>query len=581
MGGPRGVLVRAVPARPPPLAPLPRDNRPVDAGRSRALNELSRRTGATRRSGRRGRALKPMTHSFDDYSPLQRALLTICVMLAVIMQALDTTIANVALPYMQGSLSTTQDQINWVLTSYIVASAIMTAPVGWAASRFGRKRLFIIAAIGFTAASMLCGIAQTIGQMVGFRLLQGVFGAGLMPLAQSVMLDIYPVEKRGSAMATFGMGVMLGPIMGPTLGGWLTDSYSWRWVFYVNLPFGALTAIGLAILMRRERANYRTPFSWMGFLSLGLGIGALQLMLDRGQDLGWFDSGEIVAEALLSIVGFYFFFADAATTDRPFIPLRMFRDRNFALANAIMFLNGLILLATMALLTPFLQTLLGYPVLTSGYLLGVRGIGTFLSMMVVGRLLNRGVEPRGLMLVGWSVATYALWQMSGWNAETPARVIIVTSITQGAGLGLVFVPLQTVGYSTLPAEFRTHGAAMWTLIRNIGSSVGISLMVANLVNNTAIFHSQIAEFVTPFNDAMRLPDVAGKFAASSAQGLAALDGLVTQQAVTIAYANDFLIMAYFSLIGLPLILMFQPTKAASPTRAGATPRLDEPQAVAD
>ncbi len=522
-----------------------------------------------------------MTHSFDDYSPLQRALLTICVMLAVIMQALDTTIANVALPYMQGSLSTTQDQINWVLTSYIVASAIMTAPVGWAASRFGRKNLFIIAAIGFTVASMLCGVAQTIGQMVGFRLLQGVFGAGLMPLAQSVMLDIYPVEKRGSAMATFGMGVMLGPIMGPTLGGWLTDSYSWRWVFYVNLPFGALTAIGLAILMRRERANYRTPFSWMGFLSLGLGIGALQLMLDREQDLGWFDSGEIVAEAILSIVGFYFFFADAATTGRPFIPLRMFRDRNFALANAIMFLNGLILLATMALLTPFLQTLLGYPVLTSGYLLGVRGIGTLLSMMVVGRLLNRGVEPRGLMLVGWSVATYALWQMSGWNAETPARMIIVTSITQGAGLGLVFVPLQTVGYSTLPAEFRTHGAAMWTLIRNIGSSVGISLMVANLVNNTAIFHSQIAEFVTPFNEAMRLPDVAGKFATTSPQGLAALDGLVTQQAVTIAYANDFLIMAYFSLIGLPLILMFQPTKAASPTRAGATPRLDEPQAVAD
>ena len=233
-------------------------------------------------------------------------------------------------------------------------------------------------------------------------------------------------------------------------------------------------------------------------------------MLDRGQDLGWFDSGEIVVEAILSVVGFYFFFADAATTDRPFIPLRMFRDRNFALANAIMFLNGLILLATMALLTPFLQTLLGYPVLTSGYLLGVRGIGTLLSMMVVGRLLNRGVEPRGLMLVGWSVATYALWQMSGWNAETPARLIIVTSITQGAGLGLVFVPLQTVGYSTLPAEFRTHGAAMWTLIRNIGSSVGISLMVANLVNNTAIFHSQIAEFVTPFNDAMKLPDVAGQ-----------------------------------------------------------------------
>ena len=262
-----------------------------------------------------------MTDPLNDYTPARRTLLTICVMLAVIMQALDTTIANVALPYMQGSLSTTQDQINWVLTSYIVASAIMTSPVGWAASRFGRKRLFVLSAIGFTLASMLCGVAQTIGQMVGFRLLQGVFGAGLVPLAQAVMLDIYPVEKRGSAMATFGMGVMLGPIMGPTLGGWLTNSYSWRWVFYVNLPFGALTAFGLALLMR-ETPKHRAPFSWMGFLSLSLGIGALQLMLDRGQDLGWFDSGEMVLEAIVSVVGFYFFFADAGTTNRPFIPLR-------------------------------------------------------------------------------------------------------------------------------------------------------------------------------------------------------------------------------------------------------------------
>jgi DHA2 family multidrug resistance protein len=524
---------------------------------------------AARLAPQRGaaRGLDLMTDSLNDYSPVRRALLTICVMLAVIMQALDTTIANVALPYMQGSLSTTQDQINWVLTSYIVASAIMTSPIGWAASRFGHKKLFIACAAGFTLASMLCGIAQTIGQMVGFRLLQGVFGAGLVPLAQSVMLDIYPAEKRGSSMATFGMGVMLGPIMGPTLGGWLTDSYSWRWVFYVNLPFGALTVLGLAILMR-ETPIRRAPFSWMGFLSLSLGIGALQLMLDRGQDLGWFESGEIVAEAILSAVGFYFFFADAATTDRPFIPLRMFLDRNFAIANGMMFLNGLILLATMALLTPFLQTLLGYPVLTSGMMLGARGIGTLFSMMLVGRLLNRGVEPRGLMLVGWSIATYALWQMSGWNAETPANLIIVTSITQGAGLGLVFVPLQTVGYATLPAEFRTHGAAMWTLIRNIGSSVGISLMIANLVNNTAVFHSQLVEFVTPFNDAMRLPNAAGAIPLTPAQGLAVLDGLVTQQAVTIAYCNNFLLMAYFSLIAFPLMLMFHTPKLA-PTLVGA------------
>ena len=520
-----------------------------------------------------------MTGSFDDFSPARRTLLTICVMLAVIMQALDMTIANVALPYMQGSLSTTQDQINWVLTSYIVASAIMTAPIGWAANQFGHKRLFIACAAGFTLASMLCGVAQTIGQMVGFRLLQGVFGAGLVPLAQSTMLDIYPPEKRGSSMATFGMGVMLGPIMGPTLGGWLTDSYSWRWVFYVNLPFGALTVLGLALLMRETR-TLRTPFSWLGFLSLSLGVGALQLMLDRGQDQGWFAASEIVVEAILAAAGFYFFFADAATTDRPFIPPRMFLDRNFSLANGMMFLNGVILFATMALLTPFLQTLLGYPVLTSGFILGARGIGTFFTMMLVGRLLNRGFDPRGLMLVGWSFAAYSLWRMSGWNAETPANEIIVTSITQGAGLGLVFVPLQTVGFSTLPAEYRTYGAAMWTLTRNIGSSIGISLMIANLVNNTAVFHSQLGEFLTPFNDAMKLPNAAGKFWLTNPQGLAMLDGVVTQQAATIAYCNDFLIMAYFSLIAFPLMLMFRmPPPAANPVDAKRTP--DESHALVE
>ena len=517
-----------------------------------------------------------MTEPLNDYTPAQRTLVTICVMLAVVMQALDTTIANVALPYMQGSLSTTQDQINWVLTSYIVASAIMTAPIGWAAARYGRKNLFIACAGGFTLASMLCGISQTIEQMVGFRLLQGVFGAGLVPLAQAVMLDAYPPEKRGSAMAAFGMGVMLGPIMGPTIGGWLTDTYSWRWVFYVNLPFGVLTAIGLAIFMH-DTPRHRAPFNWVGFLSLSVGIGALQMMLDRGQDLGWFDSGEIVAEAILSVVGFYFFFADAATTDRPFLPLKMFRDRNFALANAMMFLNGLILLATMALLTPFLQTLLGYPVLTSGMLLGTRGLGTMASMMVVGRLLNKGFDPRGLMLLGWSIATYALWQMSGWNGDTPASLIITTSVTQGVGLGLVFVPLQTVGYSTLAVEYRTHGAAMWTLIRNIGSSAGISLMIANLVNNTAVFHSQLVEFLTPFNDAMKLPNAAGT-PLTSGQGLSVLDGLVTQQAATIAYCNNFLIMAYFSLAAFPVILMFQ-TPRRVPALAAAT--FDPTPAVAE
>ena len=355
----------------------------------------------------------------DNMAPLTRAMLTVCVMMATVMQALDTTIANVALPYMQGSLSTTQDQINWVLTSYIVAAAIMTSPLGWLATRVGRKKLFIVCTAGFTLASMLCGIAQSIEQMVAFRLLQGVFGAALVPLSQAVMLDAYPPARRGAAMAIWGMGVMLGPIMGPTLGGWLTEYYSWRWVFFVNLPFGILTVLGLSAFMTESPIRRDVPFSWFGFLSLSLGIGALQMMLDRGQDLGWFGSGEVVAEAILTIVGFYFFLVDSTTSKRPFIAVRIFRDWNFSVALVFMFLIGIILLATMALVTPFIQNLLGYPVLASGYLLGTRGVGTFFAMMLVGRLLGK-YDARILIFIGLILSTASLWVMVGWTTDTSA-----------------------------------------------------------------------------------------------------------------------------------------------------------------
>ncbi len=514
-----------------------------------------------------------MSENFGGFTPFQRGALTVCVMMATVMQALDTTIANVALPYMQGSLSTTQDQVNWVLTSYIVAAAIMTAPLGWGALRFGRKKLFIICAGGFTIASMLCGVALTIEQMVAFRLLQGVFGAALVPLAQAVMLDIYPPAQRGSAMAIWGMGVMLGPIMGPTLGGWLTENYSWRWVFFVNLPFGVLTVFGLAAFLR-ETPVRKVPFSWLGFLSLSLGIGALQLMLDRGQDQGWFDSNEIVLEGLLSILGFYFFFADAATTKHPFIPLKIFRDWNFAVAVAFMFLIGVILLGAMALVTPFIQVLMGYPVLTSGFLLGARGIGTFFAMMAVGRLLGF-VDARLLIGVGLTLLTASLYVMVGWTENVSAKTVAIDSIVQGAGLGLVFVPLNTVAFATLPAEWRTDGAALWTLIRNIGSSVGISLIIANLVNGTAVFHSQLVEFINPFSDALKMPEAALRFSLHNATSLAALDGLVTQQASVISYSNDFLIMTFVSLAAFPLLLLLRSSRAAA-----ATPALEEEHAAA-
>ncbi len=494
-------------------------------------------------------------------TPATRTLLTVCVMMATIMQALDTTIANVALPYMQGSLSTTQDQVNWVLTSYIVAAAIMTSPLGWMAQRFGRKKLFIVCAAGFTLASMLCGAAQSIEQMVAFRLLQGIFGAALVPVSQAVMLDIYPPAQRGSAMAIWGMGVMLGPIMGPTLGGWLTDHYTWRWVFFVNLPFGVATVLGLAAFMRESAVRRDIPFAWLGFLAISLGIGSLQMMLDRGQDLGWFDSTEICVEAILTVVGFYYFFADSATAVRPFIPLRMFRDWNFSVAVVFMFVIGIILLATMALVTPYLQNLMGYPVLDSGYLLGTRGVGTFFAMMLVGRLSGK-IDPRILVGIGLALSTGSLWRMVYWSPQTSAMAVAIDNVAQGVGLGLIFVPLSTIAFATLPGELRTDGTALWTLIRNLGSSIGISLIIAELTHMFGSFHAQLAETISPFNDALHLPGAAGGLSIATESGRAALDGLVTQQAAILAYSNDFLIMTFVSLSAFPLLLLIRSAKIA-------------------
>jgi len=510
----------------------------------------------------------PTTIAAPQMSQGRRLLLTVCLMMATIMQALDTTIANVALPYMQGSLSTTQDQISWVLTSYIVAAAIMTAPLGWMSNRFGRKKLFIVCAAGFTVASMLCGGAQNITQIVLFRLLQGLFGAALVPLSQSVMLDIYPVEQRGQAMATWSMGVMLGPIMGPTLGGWLTDSYSWRWVFFVNLPFGILTVIGLLFTMDETPARRDNRFDWFGFLALSLGIGSMQMMLDRGQDQGWFESTEIWIEFFLSIAGFYYFFAHALTAEKSFIPLGIFKDRNFSICVLLMFIVGIMLLATLALVTPYIQNLMGYPVLTSGYLLGSRGLGTFLAMMLVGRLL-KWFDPRLLVFIGLACSSWALNEMVYFTPDISASTLVWNSVIQGVGLGFVFVPLNTVAFGTLPPAWRTDGTAIWTLVRNLGSSVGVSVVFAQLVSNTAAYHSQLVEHVTPFNGALQNPDVSSILSMTTDTGHALLDQLVTTQAEIIAYSNDFRLMTFISLTAFPLLLFLRTAKRAVATAPAA------------
>jgi len=492
---------------------------------------------------------------------------TASIMLATVMQVLDMTITNVALPHMQGSMSATQDQIAWVLTSYIVAAAIMTPPTGFLAARFGRKRVFAAAVIGFTITSMLCGAAASLPQMVMFRLLQGMFGAGLVPLSQAVLLDTFPREKHGSAMAIWGLGVMVGPILGPTLGGYLTEYYNWRWVFYINVPFGLLALVGILAFVPETQRD-RRRFDLFGFALLSLAIGALQLLLDRGQSQDWFASSEIMIEAAVVAVCLYMFIVHMLTTDQPFLEPGLFRDRNLLIGLVLIFAIGIILLATLALLPPFLQNLMGYPVLTTGLVLAPRGMGTMVAMMIVGRLVGR-IDARPLILGGLLLTAFSLWEMSGFTAEVGASAIVWTGIVQGLGLGFIFVPLSTLTFATLDPRHRTEGAAMFSLMRNIGSSVGISIMVTLLAQGIQRNHAILAENASPFNDALQLPRAAALWNLDSATGLAALNGEITRQAATIAYLGDFRLMMAITLLSIPLLLLL---RRSGPVAAAAAAR---------
>jgi MFS transporter, DHA2 family, multidrug resistance protein len=486
---------------------------------------------------------------------INRGMITATVMLATLMQALDTTVANVALPYMQGSLSATSDEINWVLTSYIVAAAIITPATGWLEARFGRKPLFLTSVIGFIVTSMLCGAAVSLAQIVVFRLLQGVFGAPLVPLSQSVLLDAYPREQQGQAMAVFGLGVMLGPILGPTLGGWLTDSYSWRWVFYVNVPFGILCVLGILLFLgRRADRPMAGRLDWLGFATLSLGIGALQLFLDRGERLDWFASPEIRLEAALCVLGFYLFMVHTMSARDPFIDPALFRDQNFVIGIMLIFIVGVVLLATLAMLTPYLETLMNYPVLTAGLVLAPRGVGTMAAMVIAGQLL-RYIDPRPLIAAGLGITGLALYLMTGFTPDVSQATLVRTGLVQGFGIGCVFVPLSTVAFGTLAPALRTQATGLFNLMRNIGSSIGISMMSYLLVRNSAIEQAALVEHITPYRQVVR--DYAHELNLATLTGRAALAQIVTAQAEAVAFIDNFKLMMFVSFLAIPLVLLVQ------------------------
>lgn len=522
-------------------------------------------------AARSARPAAPATQATLPLDPTTRMIVTVCTILATLMQSLDSTIANVALPYMQGTMAASQDEINWVLTSYIVAAAIMTTPTGFLAARYGRTRLFVSAVAGFTFASILCGLAQSLNQIVVFRVLQGVCGAALVPLSQSVMFDIYPVEQRGRAMALWTMGVMIGPIFGPILGGWLTENHSWRWVFYINVPFGVVTAFGLLTFLKETAHGNAQRLDWIGFGALSLAIGAFQTMLDRGETLDWFSSYEIIAEACLAGTGFYIFLVQFALAPRPFLSPRLFRDRNFVVGITLYFSMGLIMYATLALLAPYLQTLMDYPVVTAGIVLAPRGAGLMLAAMVCGRVIGR-VSARLLVATGFITGAYVLYQMTSWTPDVAEWTMISVGFLQGLSLGFLTIPINIITFATLPSEMRTEAAGIYSLMRNLGSAIGISVTGALLEMNTQINHALIAGDVTPFDRALHIGAAAKFWNPATRHGAALLNQQVTRQAEIIAYIDDFKLMFILAIAVVPLLLLTRPARTAAKPAGSRAPK---------
>ena len=492
-------------------------------------------------------------------------MITASIMLATLIQSLDGTIANVALPHMQGSLSASQDQITWVLTSFIVAAAIATPLTGWLCDRFGQKRTFLVSIAGFTVASVLCGLSGSLTQIVAARLLQGVFGAALVPLSQAVLLDINPREKHGSAMAVWGMGVMIGPILGPTLGGWLTDSYNWRWVFFINVPLGSLAFYGVWKYIREDVPARRMTFDMFGFATLSLAIGALQMLLDRGEQNDWFGATETWVEAVVLALSLAYFIAHTALrpAGKSFFDYRLLKNSNYVSGLLFIFIVGLVMFATRALTPTMLQGLMDYPAALAGLVTAPSGIGTMLAMLVVGRLTGR-VDTRLLLAAGFSITALSLWQMSRFTLTLVPGDVVWSGVIQGIGLGLVFVPLSAATFATLSPSMRNEGTAIYSLIRNIGSSIGIALVQTLYVRNTQIAHASLAEKISIANPALHDGAIGAAYNLATPGGLAALNGEINRQASMIAYLDDFWLMLILTLAVIPLLLLIRPPKKGVP-----------------
>lgn len=485
---------------------------------------------------------------------LNPVLVTLAAVLATGATALDLTIGTVALPHMRGTFSATPDQITWVVTSYIVATAVMMPATGWLAARFGRRQVFLTGIFGFTVASVLCGLATTLEQEVGARVLQGLFGAPLVPLSQMLILDSYPREQQGRALSWWGIGVMLGPVIGPTLGGYLTEVYGWPWIYYINVPIGIAAFAAAAAGLPKSTPDRSRRFGWTGFAFLALSITCIQVMLDRGERQDWFESTEIIVEGVLAALGLYLFVVHIWTSPRPFLDRGLFQDRNYMVGLVLIFMFGFILLPPLVLIPIFLAELKDYPVLTVGWVLSPRSIGVMVGMLVGGRLISK-MDPRLVFTVGLLLVAWSGWAMSRWTLDVGRDQVIWTGTIQGLGMGLTYGPLFYLSFLSLPDRLRGDATGFFQLFRNIGSSVAVAVFVFLVLRNTTVNRADLVGNVTIFRE--DLGDEAHPWSIATRDGLNALDTEITRQAQMIAYNNDYLILGAVALAMIPLVMLMR------------------------
>jgi DHA2 family multidrug resistance protein len=484
----------------------------------------------------------------------RRGLITAGLMVATFIGALDMTVVNVSLAHMQGSLSASVEQITWVLTSYIVASAMATPLSSWLSTRFGLKTMFLACVGMFTLASLLCGLAVSLPEMVALRALQGIAFAPITPLAQAVLLRINPPERHGRAMAAFSMATVAAPMIGPVFGGYLTEQLSWRWCFFINLPTGLVSLVLIGLFMPKDVTAPRR-FDFLGFGSLAIAIGALQLLLDRGPSQDWLGSPEIWVEAIVAMMGFWVFVTHTVTARDPLFSPTLVRDRNFVVGTATLFLLMVLLFGSIALLPIMMQNLMGYPATTSGLTMLPRGAAMIVTLFVVGRL-DMTIDRRLMAAIGLVILTASFWQMSKFDLSMGSDAIIVATIVQGIGQGVVTVPLTTLALATIAPLQRTDASTVLSLLRNLGGSVGVATMQALMIFNGQTMHASLAEQVTP-DDPVVQAGLAEGARADSAAAVLALNDEITRQASMVAFVNNYWLMIVIGVVCVPMVLIMR------------------------